>query len=82
MYIDSAAPAELKNQAQGLVMLLTNGIGLFLSNLVFYRLLEDNLVSSDPVRHAWTEPFGVAFIEALAVALAFILLFHPKKSKC
>ena len=82
MYIDSAAPAELKNQAQGLVMLLTNGIGLFLSNLVFYRLLEDNLVSSDPVRHAWTEPFEVAFIEALAVALAFILLFRPKKSKC
>ena len=81
MYIDSAAPVELKNQAQGLVMLLTNGIGLFLSNLVFYRLLEDNLVSSDPVRHAWTEPFEVAFIEALAVALAFILLFHPKNSK-
>lgn len=80
MYIDSAAPAELKNQAQGLVMLLTNGVGLFLSNLVFYRLLEDNLISSDPVRHAWTEPFGVAFIEALAVALALILLFHPKKS--
>ena len=81
MYIDSAAPAELKNQAQGLVMLLTNGIGLFLSNLVFYRLLEDNLVSSDPVRHAWTEPFGIAFVEALAVALALILLFHPKNSK-
>ena len=82
MYIDSAAPAELKNQAQGLVMLLTNGIGLFLSNLVFYRLLEDNLISSDPVRHAWTEPFGVAFFAALAVAIAFILLFHPKRSKC
>ena len=81
MYIDSAAPAELKNQAQGLVMLLTNGIGLFLSNLVFYRLLEDNLVSSNPVQHAWTEPFVVAFIEALAVALAFILLFHPKKPR-
>ena len=80
MYIDSAAPAELKNQAQGLVMLLTNGVGLFLSNLVFYRLLEDNLVSSDPLRHAWTEPFEVAFIAALAVAVAFILLFHPKKS--
>ena len=79
MYIDSAAPAELKNQAQGLVMLLTNGVGLFLSNLVFYRILEANVVSSDPVRHAWTKPFAWAFVGALAVAVAFVLLFNPKK---
>ena len=78
MYIDGAAPAELKNQAQGLVMLLTNGIGLFLSNLVFHLILGANVTAADPVRHDWTVPFEVAFIEALVVALAFILLFHPK----
>ena len=81
MYIDSAAPSELKNQAQGLVMLLTNGVGLFLSNLVFYRLLGNNVVSSVPLRHDWTEPFGIAFVAALAIAIAFVLLFNPKKSK-
>lgn len=81
MYIDSAAPSELKNQAQGLVMLLTNGVGLFLSNLVFYRLLGNNVVSSEPLRHDWTEPFGIAFVAALAIAIAFVLLFNPKKSK-
>ena len=80
MYIDGAAPAELKNQAQGLVMLLMNGVGIFLSNLIFDRILGANVISADPVRHDWTVPYAIAFIAALAVALAFILLFHPKKS--
>ena len=80
MYIDGAAPAELKNQAQGLVMLLMNGVGIFLSNLIFDRILGANVIAADPVRHDWTVPYVIAFIAALAVALAFILLFHPKKS--
>jgi len=77
MYIDHAAPPTLKSQAQGLVMLLTNGIGLFLSNFVFDRILAANVVSTEPVRHDWTMPYAIAFGLALAVAIALAFLFNP-----
>lgn len=80
MYIDDAAPAELKNQAQGLVMLLTNGIGLFLSNLVFHRILGLNVIAADPVRHDWTVPYVSAFCLAFAIAVAFAVAFNPKQA--
>ena len=78
MYIDSSAPPELKNQAQGLVMLLMNGLGLFLSNFVFDRLLAANAVAADPVRHDWTVPYAVALALALAAAVTTALVFNPK----
>ena len=80
MYIDGAAPAELKNQAQGLVMLLTNGIGLFLSNLVFHLILGANVTAADPVRHDWTVPYVSAFFLAFAIAVAFAVAFNPKQA--
>ena len=70
MYIDRYAPATLKNQAQGLVMLLTNGVGLFVSNFVFHHILGANVVSSDPLRHDWTVPYLIALGLSVLVALA------------
>jgi len=78
MYINHDAPPALKNQAQGLVMLLTNGIGLFLSNFVFDRILAANVISIEPVRHDWTVPYAVAFALAFAVAVALTVAFNPK----
>ena len=79
MYIDGAAPAELKNQAQGLVMLLMNGVGIFLSNLIFDRILGANVIAADPVRHDWTVPYASAFLLAFAIAVAFAVAFNPKQ---
>ena len=79
MYIDGAAPEELRSQAQGLVMLLTNGVGLFLSNFVFHLVLGANVVATDPVRHDWTVPYGIAFVLALAIAFAFAFAFNPRR---
>ena len=80
MYIDGAAPAELRNQAQGLVMLLMNGVGIFLSNYIFDRILGANVVAADPVRHDWAVPYGIAFVLAFAIAVAFAVAFNPKKA--
>lgn len=80
MYIDGAAPAELKNQAQGLVMLLMNGVGIFLSNLIFDRILGANVIAADPVRHDWTVPYVSAFFLAFAIAVAFAVAFNPKQA--
>lgn len=80
MYIDGAAPAELKNQAQGLVMLLMNGVGIFFSNLIFDRILGANVIAADPVRHDWTVPYVSAFFLAFAIAVAFAVAFNPKQA--
>lgn len=56
MHIDEIAPRALRNQAQGLVMLISAGIGIFASNFVF-----DAVISG----FGWT----VAFAVALALAL-------------
>lgn len=80
MYIDGAAPAELKNQAQGLVMLLMNGVGIFLSNIIFDRILGANVIAADPVRHDWTVPYASAFLLAFAIAVAFAVAFNPKQA--
>ena len=80
MYIDGEAPGGLKNQAQGLVMLLTNGVGLFLSNFVFHLILGANVTAADPVRHDWTVPYATAFLLAFAIAVAFAVAFNPKQT--
>ena len=62
------------------LMLLTNGIGLFLSNLVFHRILGLNVTAADPVRHDWTVPYVSAFCRAFAIAVAFAVAFNPKQA--
>ena len=39
MYVDAAAPAELRSQAQGLIGLIMFGLGTLLSNAVFDKIL-------------------------------------------
>ena len=67
MYVAESAPPELKNQAQGLIMLLTAGIGVFLSNFVFHRVLENSVVSQSPLRHDWSKPYWVALAMTLSM---------------
>ena len=80
MYIDSYAPPELKNQAQGLVMLLTNGVGLFVSNFVFHLILGANVATATPLRHDWTPPYLIALAMSVVLMLAMATLFRPRGS--
>jgi MFS family permease len=79
MYVAESAPPELKNQAQGLIMLLTTGIGVFLSNFIFHRVLENSVVSQSPLRHDWSKPYWVALAMTLVLAAASAVLFRPPK---
>ena len=80
MYIDSYAPPELKNQAQGLVMLLTNGVGLFVSNFVFHLILGANVATATPLRHDWTPPYLIALAMSVVLMLAMVALFRPRSA--
>ena len=77
MYVGEYAPAALRNQAQGLVILLTSGLGLFVSNLVFHPLIASS--ASAAGGHDWRVPFLVAFAISVALAVAAMVLFRPSE---
>ena len=85
MYVDNFAPAELRNQAQGLVMLITGGVGVFASNFVFQKLLDANVVKKvvegkEVVLHNWSQPFLIALIAAVVLTVLMATCFNPKKA--
>ena len=76
MYIDEVAPKELRNQAQGLVNLLTAGVGVFVSNCVFDAVLRRQDASG---RAPWTSAYLLAFALAALGALLFAFVFRPRR---
>lgn len=59
MFVDEVAPPELRNQAQGLVNLLTAGVGVFASNVIFDTILGT----------ATPTPWTLAYVVSGSVAL-------------
>ena len=72
------APPELRNQAQGFVMFLTGGVGMFLSVGVFSRILEANVLVKAG-RHDWLAPFTAALVLSLLAFVLFAVLYRPAK---
>lgn len=75
MYIGECAPPELRNQAQGLVILLTSGLGLFASNAVMHPVMSASVRAGGG--HDWAVPFAVAFLGAAVLTVAAALFFRP-----
>ncbi len=73
MYVNSVAPREMLNQAQGLVMMLSAGVGVFLSVNLFDAILKANVLEGG--RHDWSVPFIVAFAIAAVLTLLMALFF-------
>ena len=94
MYVNDAAPAELRNQAQGLVNLLTCGVGVFASNFAFEKILAANVTlggkvaaaanaaagANVQVAHDWSVPFLYALIAAVVLTALMAAFFNPKKT--
>jgi len=81
LYVDEVAPAELRNQAQGLVMLLSCGLGLFVSNFVFHHVIAASAVAADPACHDWTKPFDLALGMSLVLTIAMAVFFRPRTTQ-
>lgn len=75
MYMGEYAPPELRNQAQGLAILLTSGLGIFASNAVMHPVMASQVQADGS--HAWTVPFAVAFLSAAVLAFCAALFFRP-----
>lgn len=74
------APPELRNQAQGFVMFLTGGLGMFLSVGVFARILRANVLPSG--LHDWRVAYLVALILSVIACGLFAGLYRePQKRR-
>ena len=80
MYTGEYAPAAIRNQAQGLVILLTSGVGLFVSNLVMHPLVAASVLPDGSGRHEWRPAFLVSFSLSALLCVAAAILFKPKRA--
>ncbi|MBP5284978.1 MAG: MFS transporter [Kiritimatiellae bacterium] len=69
MYIDDVAPRALRNQAQGLVNMVTAGLGVFASNALFDRIVR---------AYGWPASFLVSFVCAAVCAVLMAAFFRPR----
>lgn len=74
IYTEQKAPKEIRAQAQGFLVLVTQGIGMLIGNQVFGRLVDGFRDDAGIVdwRTVWALPAGFA----LLVLIAFVLLFR------
>jgi MFS family permease len=71
MYLDSQAPAHRRAGSQGVNMMVTNGIGMFLGSLLAGQAVER--AAGDDARVFW-----IPCLINLALLAAWIAGFHPR----
>ncbi|EPY12862.1 MULTISPECIES: MFS transporter [Paenibacillus] len=81
IYAEQQADSQVKGQAQSLLLLFTQGIGIYFGSLIAGSLFNDTVTASGTAALAqwksfWLYPAGAA----LVVALLFLLLFKSKPS--
>jgi len=79
LYVDRKAPRELRGQAQGFLVLVTQGLGLGLGAQVVDRLLNSSKDAASVVN--WQHFWGVLAAAALGVFLVFVLTFRDKAAE-
>lgn len=77
IYTEQTAPKQIRAQAQGFLVLVTQGIGMLIGNQVFGRIVtrytgEDGAVDWQTI---WALPAGFA----LLVLVVFVVLFKDRK---
>jgi len=80
IYINRKAPDDLRAQAQGLIFLVTFGLGLFVGNLISGRIIsEHSSVMNNMVSYNWTGIWGITSILTLVILLSFLFFFKQEK---
>ncbi len=72
IYTENTAPKQIRAQAQGMLVLVTQGIGMLIGNQLFGRLVDGH--TTDGVvdwKSVWIYPAGFALI----ILVIFVLLF-------
>ena len=84
LYVDKKTTVDIRSSAQGLFMIMTNGIGATVGTLVAQQVIN-HYVNSQPEGMAqiegWSHSWLIFAGYALVVAVLFMLIFHDKDTK-
>ena len=82
IYVDKAAPRELRGQAQGFLVLMTQGLGLGLGATLATDLKDQVTTKTDAGAEVvdWAQFWWSPALFAGAVLLVFVAVFRGRKS--
>lgn len=75
IYVDKKAPVDVRASAQGFILLVTQGLGLGIGNIVNGKVIA---AYSEAATRNWTMIWMIPAVMALIVMVLFALLFHDK----
>ncbi len=84
IYVDNTAAESIRSSAQGLIMLVTYGIGMYIGSIMAGNVVaqyEITNAENEVIAHNWTAVWLVPAILAAVVFIIFALLFREKKSE-
>lgn len=84
LYVDKKTTADTRSSAQGLFMIMTNGIGASLGTFIAGTFVVNKKVfapglDADQMLAGWRESWFIFAAYALVVGVLFFFIFHPKK---
>lgn len=86
LFVDHETDVNIRNSAQGLFMMMTNGFGASLGMIVagwvmnMYTINEDGLMLDKPGTGGWSEAWLIFAGYSLVVAILFYVMFRYKYS--
>jgi NHS family nucleoside permease-like MFS transporter len=76
LFVDKTTSPEIRSSAQGLFMVMTNGLGATIGSLTAQFVVNSNTAADGSV--AWTTVWATFSVYALLVGITFALIFRPK----
>mgnify|MGYP002621959830 CR=1 FL=1 len=77
LFVDKSTDPSIRSSAQGLFMLMTNGLGASVGSVAAQAVVNAN--TSDDGGVAWSTVWTTFSVYALVVGIIFALVFRPKK---
>ncbi|MDB5245842.1 MAG: transporter [Segetibacter sp.] len=77
LFVETTTDPKIRSSAQGLFMMMTNGVGAYLGSKVSGYLIDEYYTLPDGNKD-WHEVWLTFAMYALAIAVAFLLLFKHK----
>lgn len=79
LFIDQSTDSSIRSSAQGLFLLMTNGIGSTLGSLAAQVVVNAHTAADGSVQ--WSDCWYIFAVYALVVGIAFHFMFHPERKE-